>query len=117
MGIGRLRDLAGEWQLAVDLPGAQDVRGHVVFETVGELLVQQTTVPVPEAPDSCCVVVAGADGSYLQHYFDSSTISALNSGVNERRLRGFFPMLSMIGHPSGDKPLMMDVPQSGSRPR
>jgi hypothetical protein len=31
----------------------------------------------------------------------SSTISALNSGVNERRRRGFFPMLSMIGHPSG----------------
>jgi hypothetical protein len=36
--------------------------------------------------------------------------------VNERRLRGFFPMLSMIGHPSGDKPLMMDVRQSGSSP-
>ncbi|HUC25309.1 MAG TPA: hypothetical protein VMA73_21595, partial [Streptosporangiaceae bacterium] len=44
----------------------------------------------------------------------NSTISALNSGVNERRCRGFFPMLSMIGHPSGDKPLMMDVRQSGS---
>jgi hypothetical protein len=29
----------------------------------------------------------------------SSTISALNSGVNERRRRGFFPMLSMTGHP------------------
>jgi hypothetical protein len=46
----------------------------------------------------------------------SSTISALNSGVNERRRRGFFPMLSMIGHPSGGKPLMMDVRQSGSGP-
>jgi hypothetical protein len=40
-----------------------------------------------------------------------TTISALNSGVNERRRRGFFPMLSMIGHPSGGKPLMMDVQQ------
>src|SRR6185312_12689770 len=46
----------------------------------------------------------------------SSTISALNSGVNERRRRGFFPMLSMIGHPSGGEPLMMDVRQSGSGP-
>jgi hypothetical protein len=44
------------------------------------------------------------------------TISALNSGVNERRRRGFFPMLSMIGHPSGGEPLMVGVRQSGSAP-
>jgi hypothetical protein len=37
--------------------------------------------------------------------------------VNERRRQGFFPMLSMIGHPPGDKPLMMDVCQSGSGPQ
>jgi hypothetical protein len=67
-----VRDLVGEWELAVDLPGAEDVRGHVLFEMLGEILVQRTTVPVPEAPDSCClVVVTGQDGSYLQHYFDS----------------------------------------------
>jgi hypothetical protein len=71
MGIGPLRDLAGEWELAVDLPGAEDVRGHVLFEAMGEVLVQRTTVPVPQAPDSCCVVVARDDGSYIQHYFDS----------------------------------------------
>jgi hypothetical protein len=46
----------------------------------------------------------------------SSTISALNSGVNERRRRGFCPMLSMIGHHSGGEPLMTDVRQSGSGP-
>jgi hypothetical protein len=39
----------------------------------------------------------------------SSTISALNSAVNERRRRGFFPMLSIVGHPSGREPLMMAV--------
>jgi hypothetical protein len=33
---------------------------------------------------------------------------------NERRRRGFFPMLSMIGHPSWDKPPIMDVRQSSS---
>lgn len=77
MGIGALRDLVGEWQLAVDLPGAEDVRGRVVFEAIGELLVQRTTVPVPEAPDSCCVVVAGKDGGFVQHYFDSRGVARL----------------------------------------
>ena len=41
-------------------------------------------------------------------------VSDKNSGpcVNERRGRGFFPMLSLVGHPSGGEPLMMDVSQS-----
>jgi hypothetical protein len=71
MGIGALRDLAGDWELAVDLAGAAEARGHVVFETMGEILVQRTTVPVPDVPGSCCLVVTGDDGSYVQHYFDS----------------------------------------------
>ncbi|HEY3088678.1 MAG TPA: hypothetical protein VGJ59_11515 [Jatrophihabitantaceae bacterium] len=49
MGIGPLRDLVGTWQLTVDLPGAEDVRGQVLFEAMGELLLQRTTVPVPGA--------------------------------------------------------------------
>ena len=77
MGVGRLRDLVGEWQLAVDLPGAEDVRGHVLFEMMGEVLVQRTTVPVPQAPDSCCVVVSRPDGGYLQHYFDARGVARL----------------------------------------
>jgi hypothetical protein len=52
-GIGALRDLAGEWELTVDLPGA------------------------PAAPDSCCVVIASDDGSYVQHYFDSRGVARL----------------------------------------
>jgi hypothetical protein len=71
MGIGPVGELAGEWELAVDLPGAGDVRGQVRFEVMGEVLVQRTTVPVAEVPDSCCLVVAGDDGRYIQHYFDS----------------------------------------------
>lgn len=77
MGIGPLRDLAGEWELAVDLPGAEDVRGHVVFDAMGDVLVQRTTVPVPDAPDSFCVVVTSDDGSYVQHYFDSRGVARL----------------------------------------
>jgi hypothetical protein len=34
----------------------------------------------------------------------SSTISALNSAVNALRRRGFFPMPSIIGHPSEADP-------------
>jgi hypothetical protein len=71
MGIGSVHDLAGEWELLVGPPGAGGIRGHARFEVMGEVLVQRTTVPVPEAPDSCCVVVAGEDGGYVQHYFDS----------------------------------------------
>ncbi len=37
-------------------------------------------------------------------------------GAHASTLPGFFPMLFMIGHPPGNKPLMMDVRQSGSGP-
>jgi hypothetical protein len=50
---------------------------HVVFERLGELFVQRATVPAPEAPDSCCVVVGNADGGYTQHYFDSRGVVRL----------------------------------------
>lgn len=77
MGIGALRDLAGTWTLAVDLPGAEDVRGQVVFEVLGEILVQRITVPMPEAPDSCSVIVTIEGGGYVQHYFDSRGVARL----------------------------------------
>ena len=77
MGIGAVRALAGDWELAVDLPGAEDVRGHVRFELMGDVLVQRTTVPEPVVPDSCCLVVAGEDGGYVQHYFDSRGVARL----------------------------------------
>jgi hypothetical protein len=76
-GIGPLRDLAGEWELAVDLPGAEDVRARVVFEAMGDAFVQRTTVPVPAAPDSCCVVIASDGSGFVQHYFDSRGVARL----------------------------------------
>ena len=46
-----------------------------------------------------------------------STISALNSGVNDRRVRGFFrSMVSIVNILSGALPLMVDVRQSGGSP-
>lgn len=77
MGIGPLSALVGEWDLTVDLPGAEHVVGHVACEAMGDVLVQRTTVPAPEAPDSCCVVVTADDGSLVQHYFDSRGVARL----------------------------------------
>lgn len=77
MGIEELRDFVGEWELEVGLPGAEDVRGHVVFEAVGDILVERTSIPVPEAPDSVCVIVARTDAGFVQHYFDSRGVARL----------------------------------------
>jgi hypothetical protein len=42
----------------------------------------------------------------------------LNSGVNDRRGRGFFrSMVSILDILSGAVPLMVDVRQTGGRPR
>ncbi len=44
-------------------------------------------------------------------------MSALNSGVNDRRGRAFFrSTVSMMGILSGASPLMVDVRQTGSSP-
>jgi hypothetical protein len=49
----------------------------------------------------------------LRHRLDDlRRTPALNGGVNERRLRRF-PMLSMVGQPAGNKPLMLGVRQAG----
>lgn len=74
MTIEDLGVFVGEWELSVDLPGAEDVRGRVVFDGMGEVLVQRTSVPVPEAPDSFCVIMSQA-GAYTQHYFDSRGVA------------------------------------------
>src|ERR1700760_1732849 len=76
MSIQDLTVFAGEWELAVDLPGAEHVRGQVTFELMGEMLVERSTIPDPAAPDSYCIVL-GQDGSFTQHYFDSRGVARL----------------------------------------
>jgi hypothetical protein len=71
-GTGPLRDLAGQWELTVDLPGAEDVRAQARFGMLGEVLVQRTVVPVPEAPDSCCLVVTDDDGATIDGEWQNS---------------------------------------------
>ena len=74
MAVEELGAFVGDWELSVDLPGAEETRGHVVFDRMGETLVQRTFVPVPEAPDSCCVIMYRA-GAFTQHYFDSRGVA------------------------------------------
>lgn len=75
MSIQDLEVFVGVWELQVDLPGADDVRGRVHIESMGNLLVERTYIPVPEAPDSCCVIMSNEDGGFLQHYFDSRGVA------------------------------------------
>jgi hypothetical protein len=72
--IQELAAFAGRWELAVDLPGAEDVRGDVTFELMGELLVERSVIPVAEAPDSYGIVFAH-EGQLTQHYFDSRGVA------------------------------------------
>ncbi len=72
-----LQPLVGEWEVSVDLPGAEDARGHVVVEWLGELLVLRSTAPGSPVPDSLSVVVPGGEGTYVQHYFDARGVARL----------------------------------------
>lgn len=76
MSIDDLALFIGQWELSVDIPGAEHVRGRVVIDQMGEALVQRTSIPVAEAPDSCCVIVI-QDGKFRQHYFDSRGVARL----------------------------------------
>ena len=104
-------------QLGMDPWRAIPARGSLVLSLGRDEQTGVLAVPVRGLPASDGVVHGTG---YLQQLarpcWHSSTTRALNSGVNERRRRGFCPMLSMIGHPSGHQPVMMDVRQSGSGP-
>jgi hypothetical protein len=99
MGIEALGEFVGEWDLEVGLPGVDGLRGRVVFEVLGEAMVQRIFVPVPEAPDSLSVIVADRDGGYVQHYFDSRGVARLyemtfdgTTWILERNKADFSPL-------------------------
>lgn len=89
-------------QLGMDPWRAIPARGSLVLSLGRDEETGVLAVPVRGLPVSAGVACGTG---YLQQLarpcWHSSTTWALNSGVNERRRRGFFPMLSMIGHPSG----------------
>jgi hypothetical protein len=75
MTIEALQPFIGRWELSVDIPGAEHVRGSVVFEWLsgGPVLVQQSTVPGPNAPDSICLPCHGPTAAT---YSITSTLAA-----------------------------------------
>jgi hypothetical protein len=74
----RLSPFVGEWTVEVGFAPGMTV--PTVFEWIlgGQFLMQRTTVPDPNAPDSLMVVGADDRGDgYTQHYFDSRGIARL----------------------------------------
>ena len=78
--LARLEAFVGEWRLEVpafSFPPELADAARTTFEWTlgGAFLLQQATVPVPEAPDGLCVIGLDAGDGYTQHYFDSRGIA------------------------------------------
>jgi hypothetical protein len=77
--IGRLEALIGEWGMELEFPGGPVLSGaSTMFEWIldGRYVLQRTTVPDPDAPDSATVIsVDPASGEYTQHYFDARGVT------------------------------------------
>ncbi len=74
--LRRLDAFVGEWRLdapAFPLPPERAGEARTTFEWAldGAFLLQWTSVPVAEAPDSLCVIGLDTGDGYTQHYFDS----------------------------------------------
>src|ERR1043166_2490662 len=76
MGIEQLEPLIGEWQLEVDIPGADGVRAGATFDWIlgGAFVEQRSEVDHPAAPNGVCIIGANGD-AFTQHYFDSRGIA------------------------------------------
>ena len=79
--LARLEAFVGEWRLEFPAfsfpPGLPAHAARTTFKWTlgGAFLLQQATVPVPEAPDGLCVIGLDAGDGYTQHYFDSRGIA------------------------------------------
>jgi hypothetical protein len=72
----------GQWRVeapAFPLPPELADSARTTFEWTldGAFLLQQSLVPVPEAPSGLCVIGLDAGDGYTQHYFDSRGIARL----------------------------------------
>ncbi len=79
--LAALDSLVGGWTEHVDHPEIKGIPdGRVVFEWAldGRYLLQRSTIPQPEFPDSLALIAPGdEEGSYLQHYFDTRGVTRL----------------------------------------
>jgi hypothetical protein len=80
--LGRLEIFLGQWRVeapAFPLPPELADSARTTFEWTldGAFLLQQSLIPVPEAPNGLCVIGLDAGDGYTQHYFDSRGIARL----------------------------------------
>ena len=79
--LHELEVLVGEWSLQATPPGQEPWPGEagIAFEwlegTDGRLLVERSTIEMPEAPDAVCVLGCdAANGTYYQLYSDDRNV-------------------------------------------
>jgi hypothetical protein len=80
--LERLEPFVGQWRIdapSFPLPAEIADGARCTFEWAldGTFLLQRTSLPVPEAPDSLSLIGPDADEGYTQHYFDSRGIARL----------------------------------------
>jgi hypothetical protein len=100
--LAPLERLLGVWTVTFDFPWqpGQEVRGSTTFEWAldGRYLVQRSDAGEGGAPSSL-IVMAPAEGGFLQHYFDSRGVVRLyrmtldaRTWTLERRTADFSPL-------------------------
>lgn len=73
-----LEVLVGEWSVTVELAGAPTGRVEFSWALDDQYLVQRSTVPDSDVPDSLAVIAYDDEqGVYTQHYFDSRGVVRL----------------------------------------
>jgi hypothetical protein len=79
--LAALDMFVGAWAAQIEHPAIPDIpAGRVTFawELDGRYLIQRTTTPQPEFPDSLSVIAPGdEEGTYTRHYFDTRGVSRL----------------------------------------
>jgi hypothetical protein len=79
--LAALDILVGAWTEHIEHPAIPDIPdGQVTFAWAlnGRYLLQRSTIPQPEFPDSLALIAPGdEDGTYTQHYFDTRGVTRL----------------------------------------
>jgi hypothetical protein len=85
--LDQLNRLVGDWVEQVHLPGVPAGLASFRWILDNQFLLQRSTIPEPEFPDSTCIIAVNDDCSgYTQHYFDSrGVVRTYTMTLDERR--------------------------------
>ena len=76
--LARLDVLVGEWSEEAGFGDAPAGRTTIEWALGERFLVERSTIPHPDFPDTLSIIALNADGSgYTKHYFDSRGIARL----------------------------------------